>query len=224
MEKISKPIEVRLPPLDIYADDIKKIYELIKETYENIELKVITKNEVYRLEDVDEIKQLKDFQNIRGLYIQGYNKSALYPEVTISLYKSPLLITSIDSYNSYDYASRGIIDAVREMFLQRKNKLRTLLTSRLFWYPIILLALFNRFIIPEGWKLSVISYPLINFATLGVYFTASFLIPHVLIFGVQKNELPSYWKRQKDHLITASIAAVIGAAIGALITYYLTRQ
>jgi hypothetical protein len=99
MEKVNKPLEVRLPPLDIYADDIKKICELIKKDYQHIELQVSTKNEEYKLE-ADEIEQIEDYYKIRKLYIVGYNESRFLHEVKIGLFKSPLYISRIESSNT----------------------------------------------------------------------------------------------------------------------------
>jgi len=214
MKIITKPIFKDLPPLNLYPNDIKEIYNLLKTACESVVIEVKVNEDTFLLETPDEIRDVKTPRNhITELSIIG--KFDSFSEIRLYFYeffifKSALLRLSANA--AEDFAKVGLFTKVEEFLLKRKSKLRSWLIGRpflnIFFVPIIILSLLI----------------LLDKSRNVYYFTALILwvfayfstwkLPHYYIYTSQN---PTFLAKHKENIIAGLIYSVIAGLIVGLI-------
>ncbi|MGD9117469.1 MAG: hypothetical protein PVJ08_01880 [Dehalococcoidia bacterium] len=215
MREFNQPIKKWLPPVKLYLDDLKKIYEILAEKVESIKFKT----EDYELEDINELGDLGN--KLHNLIIKCSD-----PDITLEFNRARAKIY-FDEDTEYN---RAILSAIEAIILQRSNLLVRVLSNPLCFLFAIMLLLFSIFLISAqedmtsalGWlsivlllfsiiaSIMSLRYSFLEYSTIMLY------TKREEVSSSKKEEAPS-WKR-KDLIIIAIMAAILGALIGSLIT------
>lgn len=208
MEKITKSKSADLKPLVLYFEDVVKICEILSELSAEISIKT----ENYILENIEELKELGE-KVIYHLEISVHN-----PYVSVDLRPSSARI-----YISEDNATqRGILDKIKQHLESKQRKLAWLANNSMLagatlgastWFFMFgILGKDQNFII-YGVLVALLGafWSFYGHRNQFRYFT--------IIFTSSKNDVSNFFTRKKDDIMVA----LISGAIGALITYLLTK-
>jgi len=204
MKKLSKSLWLDLPPTKIYFEDLEEIIDILKEVSDKIEIK--TKDY-----EVDTIEELKEFYQGEINYLKLL---VIKPYILIEIFTD----NSVIYIDKDSLSTRGMLEKIKQIFRRDRYKLlwfadesigKTL--SSLSLIVLLYFFLFNRhysFIIVIG------------------VFTVFEIIQYIYalkiknrIFLTKKTDKKSFWKRKKDDIILSLISAILGAAVGAIITF-----
>jgi hypothetical protein len=230
MEKIKKPIIKSLPPLDIYPTDIKQISDVLKTTCDEITIRIEDEEEnEYLLDDAEEIKGIKASKGyIRKLHITGNFKdkrSRISIDFEKGIFTTGAGILSLEVQDN-NATVIGILTQVEEILLEKKNRWRTFLLSTFMKFFLLLLSLVSFFnLVSQKNDIGlVLLYVCMLFLIWGLTKLIDSLVPNTFVYTLDKQDRPSYWARQKDHIITGLIYSLITGIIIALLTFYLTKK
>ncbi len=202
MEKIIRPLSENLKPATLYLDDIENIIDTLR----TVSSEVIISTREYLLKDLQELRELKKEQ-LTHLEIEIHEP---YVSISFEPHRIWLYIAKDEPI------SRGLFEKVKEIVSRRERKIARITHSS--WLSGILIGTF---------------FPLLSLgidkASYWIIFTSIVLfIIAILIswYGFQdrfnkysvivlknKNELPSFWKRNSDKIVLMILSAIIGSFI-----------
>ena len=216
MKKIKKPITKELPLFKLYLDDLESIYDILKQNAKDIVIRVDTGSEEYQSEDIKQLKELET-KRIHDLSIECRD-----PYIRIGFYPS---FAEINFGEDSTY-NRGILSEIEDIISKRKVSLGRFLASN--WTAglsgaLIGISIFGIPIILR--KEQEMSYVWLCLALLliGILLAISSyrfaLKSHSTIVLIERKEEISFWRRNKDQIVVAIIAAIIGSLITALVLW-----
>lgn len=210
MEKKTKSISKSLPPVKLFLKDINKIYEIFNTLNHSVQLET----EDHILESIEELSNI-DEEKINNI---SYKISEPY----ISLQMSKLSIFLYAS--SDDYTSKGIFNELKNYLFSKRRKLHNIIES-----PFIA-GFFNGSFLAAN-LFYIISVPLGLLATIALLLSIFYLKWvinqntnwHTIIYLRISNKELSFFQRKKDEIILIVISSILGAILGALFTYLITK-
>jgi len=205
MKKIQKPLSKELPPVKIYLDDLKQIYEILKEKVKSIEITT----EDYEVDDINQLKNL-DSKKLNYLSMECSD-----PHITIEFDSSSASIYFAED-STYN---RGILSEIEEILTKRRVFLGRFLASNwafglngmfvgFFFFAMVSIIRSN--FMSAGWLFLAL---LLLFCILMVLQFRFALRGYSTIVLSERRELVSFWKRNSDQILVAIIAAIIGSLI-----------
>jgi hypothetical protein len=209
MIKKQKTNIIKFNPVKLYFDDIDEIFQLL-----SVECsEVVVSTDDYVLSDIN---QLKDF----GDKVSNIEIITHEPFININIGSENHIFASQNSIRE-----RGIADGVKEILEIRKRKfsLNSSHHNKILSYlgfPIFLLLILSSLIIYSD----LMIYPAV---ILAIAIVAIFIYTQLVsaiktvIFTKKKIEMPNFWTRNKDQLITSIISGSVGAILGFLLTFLL---
>jgi hypothetical protein len=204
LERVTNQSFEDFPPATLYIDDVVQVIDLFLQACERLEIK----SGEYKITDKSELNELvTKFPSGRfpGIQIQGYEP---YVSVDFRPY-------GIRVYISEDtLVQRGIVAGIREIVARGKKRRADFAFNLLFYVGIA----------AGTWQLMSKDYVLGGFL-IGLSFLAiplairSTMRNNVVVYNKTRGEIKSFFERKKDDMVLA----IISAAVGALITYLLTK-
>jgi len=205
MRKLRKPIIKELPPVKLYLDDLKSIHDLLQEKVKSIDITT----EAYEVED---IKQLKDLE-VKEIHYLSIKCSNPYMSIEFRPSSASVYFAEDSTYN------RGILSEIEDILNKRKSFLRSFLTSS--WAELVL----GGFV---GFSFVAMLVMLKNeslayfWLFLGLVLLSIFFSVHSFRLGLwnyctialsKRKEENSFWKRNRDQILVATIAAIAGSLV-----------
>ncbi|MBI3323786.1 MAG: hypothetical protein HYZ92_00715 [Candidatus Omnitrophica bacterium] len=196
MEKIKQSRIESLPPVVLYRDDLEELVEILKEGCGQIEIVTDT----FRLA-AEELATLQE-ERIRSIRFETHN-----PSLTLSFQHFQANLLVLDN----DPVSEGIVYKIKECLRSRRRALWWLLTPWGTWtlgIPLNILLIFGR-------SISLV----VSFSLLGIGIGA-FLwgfregTTRYSVIGLgRKNQVPSFWEKNRDSIILMFFSALVGALV-----------
>lgn len=215
MRQLNKPIRKYFTPVKLYLNDLENIYNILKEYTNNVD--IYTDN--YRVEDIQKLKNL-EVKKEHYLFIRCRDPN-------IELVFRP---NQADIYFSEDtITNRGILSKIEEVLDKSKVHFGRFLISN--WMYLIFLLIFFGLMPINNLGLSYFNWIIIAYLVIVIFLVAllyNFATKsYSTIVYINKKDESSFWKRNKDKIwvaiISGTISAIIGAAIGSWITYLITK-
>lgn len=210
MKRIRRPISKELQLVKLYLDDLQQIYEVLKEKGKNI--KIIAED--YEIEDVNELSKL----GIKKLHNLSIKCSDPYITIELDTMWARIYFSEDTTYN------RGILSEIEDVIRKRSNILSRSLAS--WWGYACTLVLFSCFSVSTivnmknditmifGW----ISLALLLLSIIALITSFRYkLMRYSTIMLYAKKEESSFWRRNKDQILVAIIAAIAGSVITAFV-------
>jgi hypothetical protein len=204
MKRIKKPISKELPPVKLYLDDLKHIYEILKERVKSIEITT----EDYEVEDINQLKNL-EIKKLHRLSIECSN-----PYITIEFHPSSASIYFAED-STYN---RGILSEIEDIISKRKVFLGRFLTS--FWANFLIGGLIGgsfigMLVMPKTYAWLFLALELIFILSMIFLWRFAFRSYSTIIL-LERKEESSFWKRNRDQIFIV----IIGAIAGSLVTIF----
>ena len=210
MKKIKSISKGRhFPSITIYKDDLQKILEILNEVCERVKIS----DEEYEYESLEELEHTK------GLKPKQISITGISPYVSLDLKQNSIWLYRSDS----DQKSVYIYKQIEEILLSKKNLISTLFNKSggiiscvilfiLFFMPVATLKdWFPNLLSRLSLLIIVILIPIISILARNGNFS--------LITLRKSHEEKNFFYRNKDDI--AKI--VIGAVVGSILTWILTR-
>ncbi|MBE9501872.1 MAG: hypothetical protein IMY87_05550 [Chloroflexi bacterium] len=198
MEKLKKPIRKELPYLKIYLDDLRSIYEVLKQHAKSI----VIETEEYSVPSVDALKEV-EVEEIHHLIIRSDNP---YIHIDLLPQSASLYVSEDSTYN------RGILSEVEEILNRCKRRWTSILTSTYFMWPLGLvlgMSIANA-IMDESALWSGVGLGLLAFYILWAVWAYRFTLnKHSTIMLRERRTEVGFWQRNRDQIVVAIIAALI---------------
>jgi hypothetical protein len=204
-----KPLYERIPPVKLFLDDVERIAELMGEVSSRVELET----EDYVLKEPSQLADLS-CSSIHHLVINGRE-----PYVSLSLEPNSAWL-----YAESDTASsRGVFEKVKTALLARRRRLSRLTLN----YSAVGMSIGFAFcglasgIITRQWPLLLLGFVLACVAgpwrwwSYGLGFRR-----YSTIVLRRRGDQESFWGRNADTLVVATISAAVGTVFGAAATYF----
>lgn len=204
MKKKTNRLCERLNPAKLYLDDIEKIVETMLQISDKVEIS----NEEYSFESLDELKELKQ-EALRNLEITASHPS----RISIHFKKDSIYLHASDDAP----ASRGILEKIKEIVAQRSRRLVWLLNSNFlsggFFALSMIVFIFYGVIDGNGYCfLAGIIGVIIGWFWSWRSIRSQHFNYSVIILK-HRIDAPSFFKRNRDKIIIAIIASVIGGIV-----------
>lgn len=203
MEKIIDPIRIKLPPLRLYLDQLREVYDVLSI---HCDKPIIIQTCGYRITDLDELENLPDEQT-NELYI-----SSNIPNLQIKLAQNYGEIYSSESSLEVE----GLLSRIEKILLHGKT--RYPISPFNNWLPFLFglslcLGIIFRY---QNFVIISIIILLVNFLWAILDFNFVNKPVNTIIFKSRKDS-PNFWKRNKDDILKL----VLGIIIGSFITKYI---
>lgn len=222
MKKLTRGLHWSGPPVLLYQEDVKSIYDLLARVFPADRIYISAGD--YVLDSPDELLQLEDSPLRRlqmSVYIQG------------------LFSVSIEGSNTSLYcendapALRGTLDKIRELLLKRRRPLAAFVLQ--YWYLFIVMCLVPPLLpvltkgLSPGIRIAIGLTFLVLFvlvAAIGAYYWFFVLRPGAKAGCIiPRHVVPttSFFKRNKDAILLMVLTAIVTAVITALATIGIER-
>jgi len=206
MKTLKQPISKELPLTRMYLDDVKAIYDILKNNCGSVEITT----DKYEISDVTKLKDIGESQ------IHTLNFECRDPYISINLFPSHGRI-----YISEDSTiTRGILSQIEDILNKCKRKIASILDS--FSAYIILglllstsLVMISKF--TEGWlSITLVIFIILIFI---LYYGQTYrlsLHQHSTIILSERRERANFFKRNKDQIIVGLIIAIVSVGLTVL--------
>lgn len=199
MEKIKSSIRKELPPLRLYLDELRQIYDTLSE-YGAEEIEIETCG--YRITDFDELRKLSVEQS---------------HELTLGCRK-PHLEVRLANYGGSIYVSEGGFDVEGLV-----SRIESILIHGRFWYPSLPRNNWIAFILGIPFTLGLLLENVV-LRIIGSFFIMAALLwgwlvyvyatrRHSTVVFKLRRDAPNFWQRNKDDLIKLAIGTIIGIVL-----------
>jgi len=212
MKKLKQSIRKEYPQVILYLDDLTSILSILDENwFENIEIE--TNKYSYNKDEITIIKpeeQIKEIRSTKPVYFSlSFENSRWAGKPTIYIWNNSAL-------------SLGISQEIGNILYSWKRSFFHLLTS-----PLIVWIFCNLIIYLFAFNLWQIKIPYIRYIFLiGILLTflllvwcaiisTTSIVKNNIFYYQNKNELPNFFVKNKDNLLTGCIIAII--------TFFLTK-
>jgi len=198
MRRITKPIRKRLLPAKLYLNDLEHIYDILRKNTKRVD--IYTSD--YKVEDVKQLTELEIEEEHRLVFD--------CPEIDISI---ELLPNGIELFSGSDSVNNsGILVKIEEVIKKRRVPFGGFLVS--IWPYIITVCLIIISIVIYGsndyfiwFFLAFAVIIIIAYIFMARFNSNSFSTVKL----ISKKEESSFWKRNKDQILVAIIAAIISS-------------
>jgi len=207
MEKMKQNISVKLPPLNLYLNDLVDLDELLQEHFNETDVR--TKE--YKYNSIGEfIENKKDLTNEITIY-DGFSFEFI---IRLGGYRN-----TIDHEN--DIKMIGIATKVASILKKRKRKfgyeIRLIMSSIVVFIVYVLIhTLFG-----HSAELDPFWFVIVIGALLFYRWIDRFRC--LKIYRYNFDDKPSFFKRNKDKLIVGAITLLVGAGLGFFVQYLVKR-
>lgn len=211
MEKKTKSLGQHLPPVRLYLNDIKEIYNIFS-----------TLNKSVQIETEDHILyKPEDLTNLSGSRINNINFNISEPYISLQMSKNAIWLYS----SADDFTSKGIFNELKSFLLKRRRKLHILIES-----PFISGIINGLFIIANMLYLKSILFGI--FASVGLILSLIYTKWvfkrtsdwYTIIYLISDRKKLNFFIRKKDEILLTIISSILGAILGGVITYLLAKK
>ncbi len=204
MQKIRSSISKKLPPLELYEDEIRELYDFLSALCKE---PVVTQTCGYRLDSLDEIANLPK-KKTNSL---SFSCRQPYIEIRLTEVNGDIYI------GSGDIEAEGIASRIESILFQGKVSIPflpdTMWLSFLIYVPLAAgFFLADRILIIAG---VLLIFLFIVWSVWEYRFKTQRY--NTIIFSLRKNT-PGFWHRNKDQIIMLLIGSVIGALVTLLVS------
>jgi hypothetical protein len=210
MEKIKKSINIEIPPLKLYINDLIDIFKIFKDNFKSFKIKT----DEYLINSIDEL------ETYHKKIINELNFESSDPFIHLNLHRSGASI-----YSSNDDAfSSGIAYKLYNILKKNLNKLRFFSNN---WIQIPLQLLFLIFL-TLSLKFKKIIFVLITifiilFIIFWIIWSVRFSMRnHTIIYLYKKNE-DNFFKRNFDKLLLRLITLILGSLLTIIVQIILKK-
>ncbi|MDD5038394.1 MAG: hypothetical protein PHN78_03660 [Dehalococcoidales bacterium] len=211
MIKLKKPISKELPPVKLYLDDLKAICDTLAQKAKTIDISVDTGIEEYKVEDIEQLKKLET-KKIHELSIKCSD-----PYITIE-FKPGWVKIYFGEDSTYN---RGILSEIEDILQRRKVFGGRFLTS--FWASFLVGGLIGgsfigMLVTSKTYVWLFLALELISILLMTFLWKFTFSGYSTIVLSESKEEI-SFWKRNRDQILVALIAATVGSLVTVLVLW-----
>lgn len=203
MKERPKSIYKDLPPIKLYLDDVREIYEILKEHCAT----VVILTDRYELNDVDTLKNI-EVDSLNQLTIQGSNPyvSVEFKEGNAHIYMQEDSITN-----------RGILSKIDDALKRCKRSIARLFVGWQFYaFSLFTVMIANVLIgtFVRGWvMISLIICMVVLYLGLLVYASTLDTKKYSTIVLTERRGEKSFFTRNKDRILVGTITAIVTAIL-----------
>jgi len=205
MKKLKKPLTKDLPPIKLYLDDLEAIFYVLEQKVKGIDITT----EDYKLEDIKQLKSLE----IRKIHYLSIRCNDPYMSIEFRGNSASIYFAEDSTYN------RGILSEIEDILNKRKAFLGRFFASNWATFVlggfsgfsfVVMLAMLRNESLAYFWLF-------VGLVLLSIFFSVhSFrlgLWNYCTIALSKRKEENSFWKRNRDPILVAIIAAIAGSLV-----------
>jgi len=202
MKKVRKSIFETVPPVRLYINEVRELYEVVCGNSEDVVMEV----EGYQLSSADELKKVP-VREVHNLEIKGFR-----PMVSVELRRN----TAQVYVGSGDVNGKGIASELMDILARGRAKVYFVPSG--FWGTIIgFTPLWGGIFMQKAMMISVGIAWLAGCVSLMVIDFRFRFNSYSTVLLIERAEVSSFWSRNKDQLLIKGVSGVVGFAVGTIV-------